>query len=235
MHSSLVISSDGDDDPGAAFRRFSPPENELATPLDLRVELLRTPDLVVALVGGSAYSTGVLLQVQVRVRPASLTLQQRRERAFGLPPFHHDVLVGMTLPGGAVVSTLGAEPWGPAGDRGPDEPLLVPHGSSSSDTGAETTVWLTPAPPPGRIGVVVAHPELGVGEVHAELDATAIADACARAVELWPWESTQVVEPDLRPLRDLEPGGWFDRHRTASPDGSDGPDEPEDASEHDDG
>lgn len=218
MHTSHVLTDGGDDDAEAAFRRFSPPENELPAPLDLRVELLRTDDVCVAVVGGSAYSTGVLLHVTVRVRPGSLSVEQRRERAYGLPPFHHEVLVGMTLPGGAVVSTLGAQPWARTGELGPDDPLLVLHGSSTTDTVAQTSVWLTPAPPAGRIGLVVAHPELGVGEVEAELDGAAIAAACGRAVELWPWESAQVVDPGSMPERDLEPGGWFDRHR---PDGSD--------------
>lgn len=221
MHTSHVVTNGGDDDGEAAFRRFSPPQNELPAPLDLRVELVRTGDLCVAVVGGSAYSTGVLLHLTISVRPGSLTPEQRRERAFGMPPFHHDVLVGMTLPGGATVSTQGPGPWGPAGDAADDEPVLVHQGGGSSDTVSETSVWLSPAPAPGPIGLVVAHPELGVAEVHAELDGTAIAAACARAVELWPWESTQVVD-DVVATRDLEPGGWFDRHRAAGSDHDDG-------------
>ena len=223
MHTSHYYGgSDGDDgeDLEAAFRRLSPPENELATPLALRVELHRTTDVCVAIVGGSAYSTGVLLHVEIRVRPGSLTPEARRSRAFGSP--FQEMLVGITLPGGEVVSTLDAQPWGHG--RGPrsDGPVLAHHGGGWTDTAAETSVWLTPVPTSGRLGVVVAFPELGIGEVHGEIDAAPLAEASRGAVELWPWESEQVEDAGMPPERDLEPGGWFERHRPTGSDHDDG-------------
>ena len=166
MHSSHIYGGFGDgdgDDFESAIRRSSPPENEIPVPLDLQVEIHRTPDLAVVLVGGRAYSTGAELDFTVRWRPGSVSPDDVEARRFPAP-FHHDLLVGLELPDGEVVSTAGQGPWAVAGAPS-DGPVLVPLGSSSDETRVDQAVWLSPPPAPGRMVCVVAYPEIGLPEV----------------------------------------------------------------------
>jgi hypothetical protein len=214
VHTSRIYGSDDDGELEARFRRLSPPDNEIPVPLGLRVEIHRTADVAVALVGGHAYSTGVELAFTVRVRPGSLSPEQRRAR-MAPSPFESELLVGIELPDGQVVSTLASHPWAEPGGPSDDAPVLVLAQGSSSDTSVDQSLWLTPPPGHGRLAFVVAHPGLGVPEVRFELDAGPIADACASVVELWPWER-QGEDPFPAAEPEVPPGGWFERHRTAS-------------------
>jgi hypothetical protein len=196
----------GPDESGV--RRLSPPSNEVPAPLDLRVEVLRTDDLAVFLLGGSAYSTGLQLRVVIRVRPGSLTPEDTRLRS-GLV-MHGDVLVGFELADGTVLSNARG-PWGPDGEIPPDGPLMLSLGAGADLTSVEQDVWISPVPPPGRLLCVVAHPAGGIPETRVELDATPLVGASARAVRLWPWEPDPQWSPAVDDSR-LDPGGWFERH-----------------------
>jgi hypothetical protein len=55
-----------------------------------------------------------------------------------------------------------------------------------SEQWSETTYWLWPLPPPGRIGFICAWPAMGIGRTLVEVDSRVIREAAARAVELWP-------------------------------------------------
>lgn len=200
-------------------RRFQPPENEVPVVVPTAAVLGRTADLAVVLTGARVHSTGVALDVAVRLRTES----QGRAGGdlFDLIGGHghrwgEDVdvdrllLLGVEFPDGRRASTLQAAAWrGPGG--GPDDPeapTLVPTGGGGGGRSFDQGYWLHPLPPTGPLAVVCSWRAFGIPEGRVVLGSTAIADAASRVEVLWPEEppATEPLEPPEPPAPS---SGWF--------------------------
>jgi hypothetical protein len=78
----------------------------------------------------------------------------------------------------------------PPSDRPPAGPLLTPHGGSGSVGAWDTSYWLWPLPPPGRLLLVAEWPAQHISESAVEVVADPILAAAAGAVTLWPNDDT---------------------------------------------
>jgi len=70
----------------------------------------------------------------------------------------------------------------PSGDQAPDPPLL--YQSTSGPDGGH--VWLWGLPPPGPLTFACEWPAEQIPPSQAELDASLVLEAAARATSLWP-------------------------------------------------
>ncbi len=170
-----------DDDPEAA-RSFSAPENELPVALPQNLLLARTDDAAVALTRLSVYTTGIALDLVVRLRPsASLA---RDDRLNDLLWHGHGggarFLFGVGYADGRRASNV-------RGVGGGDVVLVTGSGSGGMSS-VEQSWWLHPLPPEGPVTVAVRCDELGIEESLTELDGTAVRRAAEGVVTLWPWE-----------------------------------------------
>jgi hypothetical protein len=77
-------------------------------------------------------------------------------------------------------------PRPPRAGEPPTGPLLTPRGGSGSEGTWDTSYWLWPPPPPGRLLIVAEWPAYHLSETSAEVDADPILEAAALAVTLWP-------------------------------------------------
>jgi hypothetical protein len=202
-----------DEESLASLARMEPPPNELPVPVALVAVLARTDDVAVGLVGVRAYSTGVLLDLVVRLR---------RPVTDG-PPLH-ELVSGGGYPGLAVGGRLlfGVETadgrtastasLGDAFTADPDSLLLVDRGQGGDETSYDQSYWLTPLPLPGPLTLALLCEGLGIPETTLVVDATPIAAAGAQAVELWPRQPPETYEPPPQPPPEVPEGGWFARH-----------------------
>lgn len=200
-----------------------PPENEVPAPVAVHAVLARTDELVIALVGGRVFSTGVELDLAVRRRrddpdePDLFSLVEghghRRRAGAGAGR----LLVGVELADGGVATTADPDPVRD------DMPHLGDRSGSGSGRSMDKTLWLTPVPPEGDVVVVCACAALGAPETRSVIPAEVLAGARDRVVTLWPVEPrTEHTEPPRVPL-ELPAGGWFERvlgarHPSALPD-----------------
>jgi hypothetical protein len=175
---------------------FGPPDNVLGVAVPLRLQLARTERAVVAITGCDAYPHGAVIDVSLRLRPGSLSPDERRSVMHG-GPFHllgpH---VGADLPpelvrlgvlfrdGRKATSLDGRRDFRP--DSAPDGPILTPRGGGGGELAWNMGFWLWPVPPPGLLTFVVEWPALGIPETRTETDGTAIGAAAASAEPLWP-------------------------------------------------
>jgi hypothetical protein len=185
-------------------RRLQPPENELPVSLPQNMLLARTDDVAVALLGLQVSSTGVALELTIRVRPSARADLGHRlqelvwDRGRGTAPF----LLGVELADGRRGSSVPG--------RSSEGVFFNSRGGSGGDSSIKQRWWLSPLPPEGPLKFVVRCPELGISETSVELDGTAIRRAAEQVVELWPWEP----EPPHReppPPPDLPGNSWFAR------------------------
>jgi hypothetical protein len=186
-------------------RRMSPPENELPVALPLNTLLARTDDVAVALVGMAVYTTGVSLDLVVRLRPdaAQAAGRDMNEIVWGHGRRSGRFLFGVELADGRRASSLHR----PEGGEG----LVFVSGSGSGgQASVEQSWWLNPLPPAGPLRFVVRCPELGIGETSVVVDGAAIRSAADDVVVLWPWTPPPEfgpMEPPAPP--DVPADSWF--------------------------
>jgi hypothetical protein len=189
------------------------PENELPVSVPVDLQLVRTGDLVVTLTGVQAYRSGVAFLLNARRRggaplPATLHLM------YGADPGRQGAMLlqGLQFPDGRTVTNVNLGRWRPRSEPYPDAPVLSTSGASGTDRNVNARLFLTPVPPAGTMTVYAAWPCMHIAEVSCELDATPIAEASSRAIQLWPDEPHHEPAPG-QPGRsvDLKPGGWFDQ------------------------
>lgn len=194
----------GDGDPEAAAVPYSAPENELPVALPLDLVLVRTPDIAVALTRLQAYSTGLTLDLVVRLRPSSLVRPDDRlnELLWHGRGGGAQFLFGVGFADGRRATNVRG-----ARDSGM---LLVSGSGSGGMSSVEQSWWLHPLPPEGPLTVAVRCDELGIEETVAELDGTAVRRAAERVVTLWPWEPPpeETFEREPPPL-EVPAGSWF--------------------------
>jgi hypothetical protein len=176
----------------------------------LRLVLARTDDVVVAIVGASAYSSGIELRIAIRRRPRPWRDLDNEDMGafFGGDPFetpfgrpHLRMNRGRELPpallrfgvqfsDGRKATTVGDMfPWdyGLDEDRGeePPGPVLMQGGGGGGNGEWESGFWLWPMPPPGPVAFVVEWPAQQVELARQEVDAALFLDAAAKSEVLW--------------------------------------------------
>ena len=198
MHAAIALSGD-DGDPDLLRFRFSPPDNEAPAAVGVSGVVGRSSDAAILLLGLSRYTMG--LQIDLAIR----------RRLDPEPPDHMHtmidggLLVGVELADGRTV-VAGRPAWPPT-----DEPALAYRGGGGGGREWSSSLWLTPAPPPGDLVIVVACPSLGVDESRVVVPAEALRTAAEATEVLWPREPDR-AQPDVQPPpADVPPGGWFER------------------------
>jgi len=200
------------------------PRNELGAVVPLRLVLGRTDLVAVALIGATAYTTGVELTLAVRWRP-SADERDMYDDPFE-PPFGHprrrgageldpEVLrFGVQFSDGRKATTLGYS-FPPLRDAEaePSGPLLVPGGAGGGDGVWDSEFWLWPLPPPGTLTFAIEWPAKGIELTKHEVDAAPFVEASSLSEKLWPEEDPvggsrlHVQQSVLRFEEDVENGG----------------------------
>lgn len=139
MHSALAFSDDAHDVAQARFRS-GPPDNGIPSALGLSTLIGRSADVEILLVGLSRYTTGLQIDLAVRCRidPGP---DDRMHSTVDVGPF-----AGAGFVGGRVAAVAGRYSWNnrPAVDQ-----LVLKHWGGGGGREWSSTLWLTPAPPPG--------------------------------------------------------------------------------------
>ncbi|NYI59038.1 hypothetical protein [Cellulomonas soli] len=206
MHfSSMALASDGDDpaELQAHLTRYQPPENEVGAEIGGVHVLSRTEDVALVLAGARVHSTGIELELELRLRVAGHDGTRHRDFWEAV----EQTWVGVALADGTRVVARPARSFG----RRPGEAtyVLSQSGGGGGGRSYRQTFWLSPAPPAGDLVVVVANPELGLPEGRHTLPTAALAEAAATALVLWPWEPDPPVDPDDAGRPSPPPSGWF--------------------------
>lgn len=195
---------------------MGPPENEVPIGVPISAVLGRTGDVAVALMGAQAYSSGVTLQVAVRLRrepagPLRSSMHDLIDGRGGADDVDQRLLLGLEYSDGRIATNLGGlrRLSGLDEDRADDvrEPVLIPNGGGGGDRHWDQTYWLSPSPPSGPLTVVCTWTAFAVAETLTVLDGAAFAEASSRSEVLWPWEPEEQQEQPTRPARPAT--GWF--------------------------
>ncbi|WP_433620970.1 hypothetical protein [Nocardia sp. CA-120079] len=177
-------------------------------PVAMPVErvLVRTEDVVAALVGARAYREGIELSFYLYVRPGS---DHSAFSSFhGYPGGDKDqFLIGVEFSDGRTATNI--DRW--RLDDGADTAILMGGGGGSSEGISVTAYYLTPLPPPGPLTVIAAWPAAGIAEQRVELDTEAFRRAAEGAEVLWPADTGAKSREVPRVVPDFAPGGWFER------------------------
>ena len=184
------------------LRSASPPENELPVVLPLAAVLGRSEHAAMALTRIAVFSTGVLIDLVVRVRPGALPMADLHEMVWRSGGGAPRMLIGAELADGTRVDN----------DRrqGPMEDVVFSsQGGSGNEHSVDQGWWLAPLPPAGPVRFVVRCPALGIEETVTELDGAAIRRAAEEVVELWPWTPPEPAREESGRHPDVPPDSWF--------------------------
>ncbi|MEZ0446885.1 hypothetical protein [Cellulomonas sp. ICMP 17802] len=201
MHAAMAFSGDDDEVAQARFR-FSPPDNEAPGAVGVSGVIARSADAAILLVGLLHYANGVQIDLAIRRRLDPGPDDQM------YVAYDAGLLAGVQLSDGRTV-VAGRHGW--ASWPAADGPVLVNRSGGGGGREWSSTLWLTPAPPPGDLVIVVASPTLGIDESSVTVDAEALGAAADRAEILWPREPDQAQPAPYQPKVDVPPGGWFER------------------------
>jgi len=196
-------------------RRVSVPENEFPASVGVTALLGQTPDTAVGITQVEAFSTGFEFTLVVRVRQLRPSLA-RGGLLMLLSPHQHlgtdipvqdRLLLGIEYPDGRRASTLNDIRLQMPGSVTDDDLVLVQHGGSGGERGANQTYWVSPLPPDGPVDIVLAWPGFGLDETRTALDGASIRAAASRSRTLWaPQPDTDPPEPPPPPR---PTAGWF--------------------------
>lgn len=177
------------------------PKNELGAPVPLRLVLARTNHVAVAVVGVTAYSTGIALTLAIRSRRGMI--EDVYEDPFGLPfghPLRHrhhggelppEILrFGVQFSDGRKATTVGGALPGAGGydEEEPSGPVLMQGGGGGGGGEYESDFWLWPVPPPGPVTFAVEWPAREIELSKQQVDARAFIEASELSEALWPAE-----------------------------------------------
>ncbi len=181
------------------------PRNELGAQVPLRLVLARSERVAIALVGATAYTTGVELRIAVRWRrhvadDSEGLYDDPFEDPFGLAMMHRrptgelspEILrFGIQFSDGRKATTVGGFPWADGDDAAeePTGPVLMQGAAGGGDGEWDGDYWLWPLPPPGPLTFVVEWPSAQIELTKHEVDAALILQASALSEKLWPEEA----------------------------------------------
>ena len=185
------------------FRRMTPPENEIPVVLPVGRLLARGPDAAIAVTRLQVYSTGLLLDLVVRVRPGAIPtadLHSMLWREAAGPP---GLLIGLELADGTRLDNHRRQ-------APTDGPVFNPQGGSGNEHSVDQSWWLHPLPPEGPIRLVARCTALGIDETSTEIDGTDVRRAAGQVVELWPWTPPRPAGEEPAPSwPELPEDSWF--------------------------
>ena len=199
-------------------QRMLLPGNEMGGVVTITPEVFRSAECAVQLAVTRVFSTGVQFQFGVVVRQQSPRQPGQRPTLppiLGLGRSGDDALwVGVELADGRKATNAGGQP--PSVDLPPDAVTLTRTKGTSDGNAAALTYFLSPAPPPGALTVVLAWPVFGVGESKMVIPGDELAAAATRIVTLWP---EQPEDERFNAVRPPQPpsGGWFEQNPSANP------------------
>jgi hypothetical protein len=170
---------------------LGPPEDSFGVLVPLRLVLVRTADLAVAIPGATAYRHGFSFELAIR-RAAAEDQPLWMHRALdwfgreGSPP--PEILrVGVQFGDGKKATNLdtsgGEFDWNPR--RKPAGPVLHPHAGGGGERAWNQSYWVWPLPPEGPLTFAVEWPAQGVALTKASVEATRIRQAAAEDEQLW--------------------------------------------------
>jgi hypothetical protein len=191
------LPSRGSGRPRPAVRRprwLGPPEDSFGVLVPLRLVVVRTADLAVAIPSATGYRNGFGFELAIR-RAAAEGDAFALDRTLhwlgreGSPP--PEVLrVGVQFADGQKATSL--ESWWDyfepqdAAQAPPPGPVLVPQGGAGGERVRSQSYWVWPLPPDGPLAFVVEWPALGVPLTQARVDGALIRQAAAQDEGLWP-------------------------------------------------
>jgi hypothetical protein len=175
-------------------RWLGPPEDSFGVLVPLRLVVVRTADLAVAIPSATGYRNGFGFELAIR-RAAAEGDAFALDRTLhwlgreGSPP--PEVLrVGVQFADGQKATSL--ESWWDyfdpqdAAQAPPPGPVLVPQGGAGGERVRSQSYWVWPLPPDGPLAFVVEWPALGVPLTQARVDGALIRQAAAQDEGLWP-------------------------------------------------
>jgi hypothetical protein len=175
-------------------RWLGPPEDSFGVLVPLRLVVVRTADLAVAIPSATGYRNGFGFELAIR-RAAAEGDAFALDRTLhwlgreGSPP--PEVLrVGVQFADGQKATSL--ESWWDyfdpqdAAQAPPPGPVLVPRGGAGGERVRSQSYWVWPLPPDGPLAFVVEWPALGVPLTQARVDGALIRQAAAQDEGLWP-------------------------------------------------
>lgn len=176
---------------------MGPHRNVLGMPVGVRLILVQTEKLLIAVVGMTAFPTGLRFDVVMLSQDDALDeVLMKSMRGFH-PGMEREVdeegqfqpwvfRLGVEFADGRRATNVGApmRPWLDE-ESDPEGPLLQDHGGGGGGGHWSRQCWLWPLPPPGRLIFVCEWPALGVAETRVETSAAAILAAADQSVELW--------------------------------------------------
>ena len=238
MHSNASFGPGSTDQPSAeefeAWRtRVEVPDNEIGWLLPLSVVLAQTPDAAVAVTHMTAFTTGVVFNLAVRLRVAPDNVDGRGLYALispHVPPGmsvdpDQRLLLGVEYADGRTAINIDNQVW-PPGQQNQQEPILMPSGGGGGDLSVDQGFLLSPVPPDGAFTFVCSWPALGINETRHVIEHADLTTASARATTLWPRRPINHESPPP-PKPRLPSTGWFGRavrRSQASSPGEDNPD-----------
>jgi hypothetical protein len=175
-------------------RWLGPPEDSFGVLVPLRLVVVRTADLAVAIPSATGYRNGFGFELAIRRAAAegdAFALDRTLHwlgREESPPP---EVLrVGVQFADGQKATSL--ESWWDyfdpqdAAQAPPPGPVLVPQGGAGGERVRSQSYWVWPLPPDGPLAFVVEWPALGVPLTQARVDGALIRQAAAQDEGLWP-------------------------------------------------
>jgi hypothetical protein len=185
------------------LRRQGAPRNEIPGVVPLNRTLVRTDDVVLALLRLQVYSTGLTMELAVGARPTAERRDRRLHRELSADPRRSRgaLLVGVELADGRRVISR-------TGDLIDIGVVLRPAGSWSGGSMSRTW-WLSPLPPTGPLTVVISCADLGIEETSTVISGELIERAAADVVTLWAWQGYELMQYASPAHPDLPPGSWF--------------------------
>ncbi|WP_433613132.1 hypothetical protein [Prescottella agglutinans] len=184
--------------------RFQPiPPNEIPVSVPFRLVLASTDELAVWMTNVQVYSSGMTFSLEASQHDGDRFLGMY---GFGKPEAGHTppMLFGIEDSAGTIATNLPKTRSG-----------LQPHGGGGSPAHQSVQYSLAPLPAPGTMRVYFAWPHFGIEEIRFDVDTTAIHDAVADVVTLWPSEESKPasrVDPSkwTTPAIEVPSGGWFE-------------------------
>ena len=165
-------------------RRMGPPDNEVPGAIAFHAMLGRTDEFALALVGASAYSTGISISMEIRVRHSNPADDDLHDELYGhrrRGPSAGQLSIGFAYPDGRTATNVAARPYRELLrelDK-PQQPMLVQQGGGGGGRTFGINMWLAPLPPPGDLTIVVAWPSRGIPETHTTIPAELMAAGVA--------------------------------------------------------
>ncbi len=179
------------------------PSNEIGASVPFRLVLAHTDAVALWMTNVRVFTGGMTFSLDACQRDGDKHLDMG---GFGRPVSHATppLLFGIEDSAGTIATNLPRTRSG-----------LQLEGGGSSDGNNSARFSLSPLPARGAMGVYVAWPHFGIEETRFDVDTTAIHDAVADVIALWPGEERKplLVDMDDYSIPDLEipADGWFAR------------------------